>query len=101
MSGIQADGSIRSKIRGIVHGAQPSNGAVVCLRRFFTGCAEALEGGANADRTTKFLNRVMGTTPERFAYNLSGCRGPVELLPNQVYQGGLDPSAPPGSPRRT
>jgi hypothetical protein len=82
---IQADSSVTDKVRGVIHGAQPSNGAVVCLRRFFTGCVSTLDGSSFE---AGFLNNVMGNTPARFTYNLSGCTGPLQLLPNHVYQKG-------------
>jgi hypothetical protein len=83
---LKADAGVAAKIRGVIHGAQPSTGAVVCYRRFFTGCVPGFDGNGGVGSQAWFLNRVMGNTPARFAYNLSGSLGPVQLLPNHVYQ---------------
>jgi hypothetical protein len=71
-----------TKIRGVVHGAQPSNGAVVCYRRFFTGAIPGLDGWLP---TPQVLSRIQGSAPEEYAYNLSGAPGPLQLLPNHLF----------------
>lgn len=77
------DPTLDAKIRGVVHTVQPSNGAVACYRRFFTGAVGSLDGSGSRER---FLNNVMGGTPGEYAYCLSGAPGPLQLLPNHIYQ---------------
>jgi hypothetical protein len=79
------DSAVAAKIRGVVHCLQPSNGAVACYRRFYTGATAPL------DPVTEFipdnvLQNILGPTSAAFAYNMSDCDGPLELLPNHVYQ---------------
>jgi hypothetical protein len=82
-AGIQADPGITSSIRGVIHGLQPSLGAVTCYRRFLTGAsAPADKDGIGPDYV---LNKIMGNTGARYAYNLSGCAGPLQLLPNHLF----------------
>lgn len=80
---LAADAGLAAKVRGVVHTVQPSNGAVTCYRRFLTGSSKPLDAAAVAK--DKLLNNIMGTTPAQYAYNLSGCPGPLQLLPNHVY----------------
>ncbi|HET7542092.1 MAG TPA: hypothetical protein VFK05_19630 [Polyangiaceae bacterium] len=82
-AGMMVDGSIKQKIRGVIHGLQPSLGAVVCYRRFLTGTTPPADRQSEA--ADYVLNSVMGKTGPRYAYNLSGCPGPLQLLPNHVY----------------
>ncbi|HZU84698.1 MAG TPA: hypothetical protein VE987_17330 [Polyangiaceae bacterium] len=77
------DGFLDAKIRGVVHGAQPSNGAPPCYRRFLTGATPPVDGD---DLPSSVINNIQGTTPQQYAYNLSGLPGPLQLLPNHVYQ---------------
>ena len=81
-AGIGVDNSINQKIRGVIHGLQPSLGAVTCYRRFLTGASAPVDNDSGQDY---FLNRIMGTTGPHYAYNLSGCPGPLQLLPNHLY----------------
>jgi hypothetical protein len=90
---LSASPDVASQIRGVIHGAQPSNGAVVCFRRFFTGCTSQLDGGGRAFSkqwaVSLLLNKIMGDTPAKYAYNMSGIPGALELLPNHVYQSSI------------
>jgi hypothetical protein len=74
-------GSLDAQIRGVIHGAQPSNGAVLMYRRFFTGANPSLDGWGR----DWALGRIMGSDPATFAYNLSGASGPIQLLPNDDF----------------
>ncbi len=78
-----AEPGVVSKIRGIIHGLQPSLGAVTCYRRFFTGASPPADREAKA--ADKVLNRIMGMEPAQFGYNMSGLPGPLELLPNHMF----------------
>ncbi len=74
--------SVVSSIRGVVHGAQPSVGAVVAYRRFFTGATPPFDGSGVADRV---LGTIMGTTPREYATILSDLPGPMQLMPSHLY----------------
>ncbi len=91
---LAADGDMTQKIRGVVHAAQPWNGAVSCYRRFLTGATVPLD--PEPDSQAKAINAIMGNTPEIFAYNLSALPGPLQLLPNNAFgnnwMAGLDSS---------
>ncbi len=79
------DGTLAPKVRGAIHTVQPSLGAVVAYRRFFTGWVSDLDGGGLFDPGPLVLGKIMGTTPGRYAFNLSGCPGATQLLPNRAY----------------
>jgi hypothetical protein len=81
-AGLASAGSLDAQIRGVIHGAQPSTGAVVLFRRFFTGSTPTLDGMGVQDQG---LNQIMGGSPQEFAYNLSGASGPLQLLPNNDF----------------
>lgn len=76
-------GTTRKSIRGVLHCAQPSNGSLLCYRRFLSGACAVLDGTSRQDTV---LAHIQGDTPARFAYNFSGLPGPLELLPNHRYQ---------------
>jgi PGAP1-like protein len=79
---IAGDGGIVDKIRGVIHGAQPSNGAVVCYTRFLSGMMEPVESVGFWDLTPT----VVGQTSAEYSYLMSGLPGPLQLLPNHRYQ---------------
>jgi pimeloyl-ACP methyl ester carboxylesterase len=79
---LAAAGSLDAQIRGVIHGAQPSNGAVAMYRRFFTGTRPSLDGWGYKE---EFLGSIMGNDPATFAYNVSGASGPLQLLPNDDF----------------
>ncbi|WP_394831112.1 hypothetical protein LVJ94_31830 [Pendulispora rubella] len=74
--------AIVPKVLGIVHGAQPSNGAVVAYRRFFTGAISSMDGGAIPERT---LETIIGSDPVDYTILQVGLPGPLELLPNHTF----------------
>jgi pimeloyl-ACP methyl ester carboxylesterase len=117
---ILADPSVTDKIRGVIHGVQPSNGAVVCYTRLLCGMSTPVEILDAPD--TVVLSGIIGQSGDQFIYNMSGLPGPLQLLPNHLYQSffgsqkwmeGLDPgddlndvysvymgSGPAGLPKR-
>jgi len=78
-----------ASILGVVHGAQPSNGAVVAYRRFLTGSNSqtdpATSGGFMGKVAAFVLNRIMGSTPTSYATLQAGLPGPMQLMPNHLY----------------
>jgi pimeloyl-ACP methyl ester carboxylesterase len=74
---------IIASIRGVIHGAQPANGAVVAYRRFFTGATSQLDGTGAPDRV---IEAIIGTSPIEYATLQSGLPGPMQLLPNHLFQ---------------
>jgi pimeloyl-ACP methyl ester carboxylesterase len=74
--------AIISSIRTVIHGAQPSMGAVVAYRRFFTGAVTSFDGG---DTASFVLERVIGSTPDEYRELQVGLPGPLELLPSHLY----------------
>ncbi|HVZ88942.1 MAG TPA: hypothetical protein VHG72_18380 [Polyangia bacterium] len=78
-----------ANVLGVVHGAQPSNGAVVAYRRFLTGANKqtdpATSSGVKAKVGAFVLNRIMGTTPDSYTTLQAGLPGPLQLLPNHLY----------------
>jgi len=77
---------LASKIRGVVHTVHPSLGAVACYTRFFSGVSNPAEDIGVLDAKSRVLARILGRTPEEYAYNMSGLPGPLQLLPNHEYQ---------------
>ncbi len=77
------------KVLGVAHCLQPSNGAAVCYRRFLSGQTGDLDNAAGAVAAW-ILDRILGPTAPAYAYNMSGAPGPLQLLPNHVYQAGYD-----------
>lgn len=76
--------TLGAKVRGAVHSAQPSNGAVVAYRRFLTGCLSPYDGN-RYDVFAIIIRNIMGNTREEYAALISGVPGPMELLPNNQY----------------
>jgi hypothetical protein len=74
-------------IAKVLHVCQPSTGAVVLYRRFFTGMKRGLDGGGGvADRAFRLL---LGTTRAAFAGNMSGLPGACQLLPSVFFPSDL------------
>ena len=93
---------VSRKIRGVIHGAQPSIGAVVAYRRFFTGMDDAADGPQPFRSEAWFTGIVFGaksgpllslktgkfitdSSASLFAYNMSACPGGLQLLPTSAY----------------
>jgi pimeloyl-ACP methyl ester carboxylesterase len=74
--------AVNQSIRGVVHGAQPSTGAVVAYRRFFTGATPSFDGG---DPASRVIEQIMGTTPTDYATILCNMPGPMQLMPSHLY----------------
>ncbi len=70
-------------IGSVIHTVLPSNGAVVAYRRFQTGAISPIDGTQLPDRV---LQAIMGATRADYAQVQSGLAGPVQLLPNHIYQ---------------
>lgn len=72
-------------VKGVVHVVQPCNGAAVAYRRF-------VEGVGN-ERATGFEGKVfagiLGGSWWGYTMLMSGTEGPLQLLPNHVYEGWL------------
>src|SRR5262249_46478477 len=78
---VQNSGAI-SSIRGVVHCAQPADGAVVAYRRFFTGATSKFDG---TDVPARVLESILGNTPDEYAALLSELPGPMQLMPNHLF----------------
>jgi hypothetical protein len=74
----------RSSVKGIIHVAQPANGAVVAYRRCLTGFQAALDG-SDGYIQTKFFQNLFGSTPQSYIRVMAGLPGAFELLPNNRY----------------
>jgi pimeloyl-ACP methyl ester carboxylesterase len=79
-----------NRVAGAVHCVMPSTGAAVAYRRFQTGAALSFDGPPEAASAldwigAAFLNKVMGTTRERYALTQAGLKGPLQLLPSNKY----------------
>lgn len=73
--------SMRRLIEGVIHIAQPVDGAVVAYRRFFSGAPYSMDG-ERIDGTMRFL---LGDTPEKVAQVLHVIPAALELLPTNDY----------------
>lgn len=78
------------KVRGVIHCALPSNGAIAFYRRCFTGCVSEYHDNGDAG----VINFLMGHTWWRWLAAVSGAPGPIQLLPAHTYQDGQPPAAP-------
>jgi hypothetical protein len=85
--GLAHDGFMVSRVAGVVHTAQPSNGAAVCYRGFLTGSRPPFD--PMAATKDKLLANIIGADPQSHAYNMSGLAGPLQLLPNSLYSQSL------------
>jgi hypothetical protein len=81
--GLAVNGFMAKSVRGVVHTAQPSNGAACCYRRFLTGNQPPLDSAAATP--DKILANIIGTNAPAYTYNMSGLPGPLQLLPNHLY----------------
>jgi len=79
-------GDLAAKIRGVIHTVHPSNGAVACYTRFFSGVSSPVENIGSFDVASNVLATILGGTDAEYAYNMSGLPGPLQLLPNHLYQ---------------
>lgn len=83
---------IAGLVKGVVHVVQPCDGAVVAYRRFVEG--------VGVDRRSGFENAVLasilGGSWWGYTMLMSGTEGPLQLMPNHVYDGWLtDPEGRP------
>jgi hypothetical protein len=85
--GLAHDGFMATHVAGVVHTAQPSNGAVVCYRRFLTGARPPVD--SMATKPEQILANIIGADGQSYAYNMSGLTGPLQLLPNSLYSQSL------------
>jgi len=76
---LKAKADIAKKILGVIHVVQPTVGAVVAYRRFFTGAISEIDGGGG-------LSRILGNTGEKYAAVISGLTGPMQLIPSNLYK---------------
>lgn len=70
---------LAAKTLGVVHVVQPSHGAAVAYRRYFTGARKAEDGGWG-------FSRVLGNTPDSYTILSSCLSGPMELMPTTNYR---------------
>jgi len=80
------------KIAGVVHCMLPADGAVVAYRRFQTGANtpfDVAQPNSPVAETiaTAVLNRIMGAERVSYAAIQSVLAGPLQLLPNNAYNG--------------
>lgn len=80
-------GNAAAKVKGVVHVVQPVNGAVQAYRRFAEG-VDADRGGF-FDFQAKVFAGILGGSWWGYTLLMSGTDGPLQLLPNQVYNGWL------------
>jgi hypothetical protein len=82
------DQTFVDQVRGVVHGAQPSNGAVVCYTRFVSGDYPPIEPlPLTLTVPIDFLmTTIIGQNSHEFTYLLAGMPGGVCLLPNSQFQ---------------
>lgn len=76
---------LSSRVVGVVHVVQPSNGAIAAYRRFFTGCVGEFDNDGDWS-----LNNILGDTWWKYLAYLSGLPGPMQLMPNHRYHLGGD-----------
>jgi len=80
------------KIAGVVHCMLPADGAVVAYRRFQTGANTPFDVAQPNSPfvesiATALLNRILGAERVSYAAIQSVLDGPVQLLPNNSYNG--------------
>lgn len=69
-------------VKGVVHVVQPCNGATVAYRRFVEGVGQDKKGGIEG----RVMGSILGGSWWGYTMIMSGTEGPVQLLPNQVYE---------------
>lgn len=79
---VQKRVDVRKLVQGVIHLAQPVDGAVVAYRRFLSG-AVTRDGGREVDGMMRWL---LGDTPEKVATILGAVPAALELLPTHNYQ---------------
>jgi pimeloyl-ACP methyl ester carboxylesterase len=70
---------VANKLMGIIHVAQPVNGAAVLVRRMFTGAVSSEDGGWG-------LSKVLGNTRKKFQTLMSALPGPMQLLATPAFR---------------
>lgn len=76
---------IAGLVKGVVHVVQPCNGAAVAYRRFVEGVGNEKATGIEG----KIFGAILGGSWWGYTMIMSGTEGPLQLLPNQVYEGWL------------
>jgi hypothetical protein len=76
---------VAGQVKGVVHVVQPCNGAVVAYRRFVEGLGNEKATGMEG----KIFANVLGGTWWGYTMIMSGTEGPLQLLPNHVYENWL------------
>ncbi|MDC0717910.1 esterase/lipase family protein [Nannocystis bainbridge] len=76
---------VANLVKGVVHVVQPCNGAVVAYRRFVEGLGNERATGLEG----KIFAGILGGTWWGYTMLMSGTEGPLQLMPNQVYEGWL------------
>jgi pimeloyl-ACP methyl ester carboxylesterase len=84
------DETVQTKVRGVIHVAQPITGAVVLYRRFRTGFRSGLDSPDDAGMGF-FLQHLFGSDATAHASLMAGIPAAIELLPNTRY---TQPSGP-------
>lgn len=80
-------GNAAAKVKGVVHVVQPVNGAVQAYRRFAEGVGA--DRGGIFDLQAKVFAGILGGSWWGYTLLMSGTDGPLQLLPNHVYNGWL------------
>lgn len=76
---------IGNLVKGVVHVVQPCNGAAVAYRRFVEGVGVERSTGVEG----KIFGAILGGSWWGYTMVMSGTEGPLQLLPNHVYEGWL------------
>lgn len=74
-----------SKIRGIVHVAQPSSGAPLFYGRLLNGVQENLDSRTRTMLKDPVLRRILGRSAADFGGLIEMIEGPMELLPTTPF----------------
>ena len=78
---------------GVIHCAQPSNGAILRHRRFFTGCRNDMDNlGSWIEKVC--TNALFGDEWWKYAALVSGLPSAVQLLPTHLYKQNTPPHLP-------
>ncbi len=76
---LKNNADVAGKLMGVIHVAQPVNGAPVLVRRMFTGAVRAHDGGWG-------LSTILGNNRKKFQTIMSSLPGPMQLLATPHYR---------------
>lgn len=76
---LKISSALQQKVAGVLHVVQPATGAPVLFRRFITGMVDEHDGGWG-------FSRILGGSADKFATVVSGCSGPNQLMPSNLYR---------------